>query len=79
MKIVLELSTQTVPERNDTDANFTRTNSTQSLAGANRAVMLTTSSVFWMEKNHTYCAKTIVFGRLLMMDCPKHSFELTAL
>ena len=26
-----------------------------------------------------YCGKTIVFGKLLMMDCPKHSLESTAL
>ena len=39
MKIGLETSIQTVPESNATNANFTRTNKTQSLAGAIRDVM----------------------------------------
>ena len=40
-KIELEPSTQTVPENNATNANFTRTDKTQPLAGANRDVMQT--------------------------------------
>ena len=28
-----------------------------------------------MGKSHMCCAKTVVLGRLLMMDCPKHSLE----
>ena len=59
MKIGLELSTQTVPESIATNANFTRTNDTQSLAGANRAVMQTMDFLIVL-----YCAKAIVFGRL---------------
>ena len=31
--------------------------------------------VIWMGKSHIYCAKAIVFGRLLMMDCPKISLR----
>ena len=41
MKIGLEPSNQMVPECNATNVNFTRTNNTQSLAGANRDVMQT--------------------------------------
>ena len=41
MKIGLEPSTQTVPECNATGASFSRTNSTQSLAGANSDVIRT--------------------------------------
>ena len=37
----LGTSTQTVPEGNATNTNFKRTNNTQSLAGANRAVIRT--------------------------------------
>ena len=37
----LEQSTQTVPESNPTQTNFTRTNNTQSLAVATRDVMQT--------------------------------------
>ena len=44
MKIGLEPSTQTVPESNTTNANFTRTNNTQSLAVANRDVIQTTGA-----------------------------------
>ena len=79
MKIGLEPSTQTVPESNATNANFTRTNSTQSLAGANRdvgqAMDFLIALFFGRKKIPMYCAQTIVFGVLLMMDCPKHSLE----
>ena len=41
MKIGMKLSNQTVPEINAKNANFTRTNNRQSLAGANRDVLHT--------------------------------------
>ena len=31
--------------------------------------------VFWIGILHMYCAKTIVFGRMLMIDCPKLSLQ----
>ena len=60
-----------------TNANFTKTNNTQSLASANLDEMqtvdfLTTLLFGW--KSHIYCA-TSVFGRFLIMDCPKHLLE----
>ena len=51
---------------------------TQSLAGTNHDFAdngFPSCVVFWMEKSHIYCANTIVFGRLLKMDCPKHSLK----
>ena len=60
-----------------TNANFTKTNNTQSLAGANLDEMQTVdflTALLLDGKSHIYCATT-VFGRLLMIDCPKHSLE----
>ena len=66
-------------ESNATNSDVTRTNNTQSLAGANRDVIqimgFTICIVFWLGRSHMYCPETIVFGRLLMMDCPKHSLD----
>ena len=50
-------------------------NNTQSLAGASRDVINADNGfhnciqvVYWMGKSHIYCAKTIVFGKLIMID-----------
>ena len=79
VKIGLEPSTKTVLESIASNANFTRTNNMYSLTGANRDVMQTVDFLvalcFGWEKSPMYCAKTIVFRRLLMMDCPKHLLE----
>ena len=53
MKIGPEPSTQTVPESNATNATFTRTNNTQSLAGVNldeETVDFLTELIFGWEK-----------------------------
>ena len=60
-----------------TIANFTKTNNTQLLAGANLDEMQTVdflTALLFGWKSHIYCAIT-VFGRFLMIDCPKHSLE----
>ena len=59
MKIELESPIQTVPESSGTNADFTRTNNTQSLPGANRHVCRKCFSKlldFWMGKrSHVLC------------------------
>ena len=54
MKIILDSFTQIVPESNVANADFTRTNNTQSLADANRDVVQTkyslTALIFGWEK-----------------------------
>ena len=60
-----------------TNANLTKTNNIQSLAGANLDEMQTLdflTALLFGWKSHIYSATT-VFGRFLMMDCPKHSLE----
>ena len=53
MKIILDSFTQTVPESNVANADFTRTNNTQSLADANRDVVQTKYSLTaYGEKSH---------------------------
>ena len=65
MKIVLEPPTQMVPENNAANANFTRTNNTQSLASANRDAMeamdFPVAFLFGLEKSHVLREK---------LDCP---------
>ena len=60
-----------------TNANSTKTNNTHSLAGVNLDQMQTVdflTALLFGWKSHIYCATTL-FGRFLMMDCPKHSLE----
>ena len=69
MKIGLEPSTQTTPEGNATNANFTWTNNTQSLADADRDVMQTGNgfpnrTVFGCGKA-TFIVQKQVFGKLV--------------
>ena len=73
MKTGLEQSTQTFPEINATNANFTRMSNLKIRVsgGCNRDVMQTMAFLVglfsWIPgKRHDYCAKTIVFGRSLI-------------
>ena len=67
----LGTSTKTVPEGNGTNTNFKRTNNTvisgcKPCCDSNNGFL--NCMVFLDGKSHTYCAKTIVFGRLLMIE-----------
>ena len=58
---------------------FVLMNTTHKLAGANRDVIQTMDFLIALfsgwKKMNMYCAKTIMFGKLLMVNCPKHSLE----
>ena len=64
VNIGLEPYTQTFPESNATNANFTRTNNTQSLAGANLYEMETVdflnALLFGWEKSYVLCKNNSV-------------------